>query len=128
LVAAQPDDVGDVGAGVPPETAAMGESASQRPVAAAQRAAALLIVDAWLGLARDLLLAAAGRPELAPAVQLVPGVGEAAGRLSAEQLLAFVELLERISAGLRENAAPRLALEVAMLAWPTTDVVGSPSR
>ena len=31
-------------------------------------------------------------------------------------------------AGLRENAAPRLALEVAMLAWPTTDVVDVASR
>ena len=27
-------------------------------------------------------------------------------------------LLGRITDGLRENAAPRLALEVAMLAWP----------
>ena len=30
----------------------------------------------------------------------------------------MIRLLERIHDGLRENAAPRLALEVAMLAWP----------
>ena len=125
LVAAQPDEVGDAGGRVPVEAAEGEQNAAQRPVAAAQRAAALLIVDTWLGLARDLLIAAAGRPDLAPAVQLVPGVAEAAGRLSAEPLLAFVELLERISAGLRENAAPRLALEVAMLAWPRSDVTGA---
>ncbi|HTE65882.1 MAG TPA: hypothetical protein VK736_06450, partial [Candidatus Binatia bacterium] len=103
LVAALPDEDGDAG-----ESAERGEVATQRPVAAAQRAAALLIVDTWLGLARDLLLVSAGRPNLAPAVQLVPGVEVAAHRLSAPSLLAFVELLERISAGLCENAAPRL--------------------
>jgi len=126
LGAALPDDGGDPT--VAGDAVEKGESAAQRPVAAAQRAAAMLIVDAWLGLARDLLLAAAGRPELAPAVQLVPGVDAAARRLSVPSLLGFVELLERISAGLRENAAPRLALEVAMLAWPTADLTGTASR
>jgi DNA polymerase III gamma/tau subunit len=123
LVAAQPDEAGDAG-----EAVERGEVAMQRPVAAAQRAAAVLIVDTWIGLARDLLLVAAGRPGLAPVVQLVPGVEEAAHRLSVRSLLSFVELLERISAGLRENAAPRLALEVAMLAWPAADATGTASR
>ena len=123
LVTALPDEAGDAG-----ESVEKDEAAAQRPVAAAQRAAALLIVDTWLGLARDLLLVVAGRPNLAPAVQLVPDVAVAAHRLSAPALLAFVQLLERISAGLGENAAPRLALEVAMLAWPTADVHGNASR
>jgi DNA polymerase III delta prime subunit len=126
LGAALPDDAGDPVE--PREAGEAGENAAQRPVPAAQRAAALLIVDAWLGLARDLLLATAGRPDLAPAVQLVPGVQVAAQRLGAQPLLAFVALLERIAAGLRENAAPRLALEVAMLAWPTTDAIGAAAR
>jgi hypothetical protein len=30
----------------------------------------------------------------------------------------MAHLLERIHDGLRENAAPRLALEAAMLRWP----------
>jgi hypothetical protein len=30
----------------------------------------------------------------------------------------MIRLLERMHDGLRENAAPRLALETAMLAWP----------
>jgi DNA polymerase III delta prime subunit len=101
---------------------------AQRPVPAVQRAAAQLIVDAWLGLTRDLLLTSVGRSDLAPSAQLVPGVRSAADRLSPAPLLAFVELLEQIAAGLYENAAPRLALEVAMLAWPTPFAGGATNR
>ncbi len=36
------------------------------------------------------------------------------------ELIAFLVLAGRIADGLRENAAPRLALEIAMLAWPRT--------
>jgi hypothetical protein len=31
----------------------------------------------------------------------------------------FLTLLDRVQAGLADNASPRLALEVAMLAWPS---------
>jgi DNA polymerase III delta prime subunit len=89
---------------------------------AAQRAAALLVVDAWQGLARDLLLAAAGRAELAPGAQLLEGLGDAAQGIGRDRLVTFIRLLDRIQDGLRTNAAPRLALEVAMLAWPTSPV------
>jgi hypothetical protein len=41
-----------------------------------------------------------------------------ARRLRPRALLDFAALLERIRAGLLENAAPRLALEMAMLGWP----------
>jgi DNA polymerase III delta prime subunit len=106
--------------GLPPpdeaEPAAEGEPA---PVAgAAQRAAAQLIIGAWMGLARDLMVAAAGRPELAAAAHLVRDLPAATREIDPRQLTAFTVLLERISDGLRENAAPRLALEVAMLVWP----------
>ena len=39
-----------------------------RLAGAAQRAAALLVIGAWRDLARDLLMAAAGRPQLVAAV------------------------------------------------------------
>jgi len=91
----------------------------QRVSSAAQRGAALLIVEAWLGLARDLLVAAAGRPQLAPASTLLPDLTELAARLGPAPIRDFIALLERIRDGLRQNAAPRLALEVAMLAWPS---------
>ena len=90
-----------------------------RPTGAAQREAALLIVDAWLGLTRDLLVAAAGRPEIAASVALDPDLPETATRIGGSSIRDFIGLLDRIRDGLRQNAAPRLALEVAMLTWPT---------
>ena len=90
-----------------------------RPTGAAQREAALLIVEAWLALARDLMVAAAGRPEIAATATLDPEVPAIATRIGQAALRDFIALLERIRDGLRQNAAPRLALEVAMLAWPS---------
>jgi len=90
-----------------------------RPAGGAQREAALLIVDAWLGLSRDLLVAGAGRPGIAASVALDQDLPEIAERLGQTAARDFIALLERIRDGLRQNAAPRLALEVAMLAWPT---------
>jgi DNA polymerase III delta subunit-like protein len=113
------DDAGRLVAGGTDEPIEVVDDPTSRPIPAAQRAAALLVVDAWLGLTRDLLLAAAGRPSLTPTAQLVPGMEGAAARIGIATLVPFVELLDRIGDGLRENAAPRLALEVAMLAWPT---------
>jgi len=94
------------------------EGESVRTPAGAQRQAALLIVDAWLDLARDLLVSALDRPGIAPSATLLPDSGALAARLDPAQLHRFIGLLERIRRGLLENAAPRLALEVAMLAWP----------
>jgi hypothetical protein len=90
-----------------------------KPTGAAQREAALLIVDAWLGLTRDLLVAAAGRPGIAASVALDPDLPGIAERIGGAAIRDFIGLLERIRDGLRQNAAPRLALEVAMLSWPT---------
>jgi MoxR-like ATPase len=89
-----------------------------RTPAAAQRAAATVLVGAWLDLARDLLVVAAGRPELAPGNELGSELATAGSRIRSDELVRFIGLLERIHDGLRENAAPKLALEAAMLSWP----------
>ncbi|MEO6578485.1 MAG: hypothetical protein ABIO99_06260 [Candidatus Limnocylindria bacterium] len=89
-----------------------------RTPAALQRRAASQIVEAWLALTRDLLVVVAGRPGLAPSAELAPNLEALAGRLSAHSVRAAARSLEQVHAGLRENAAPRLALEAAMLAWP----------
>ena len=78
-----------------------------------------MIVGAWRDLARDLMVTAIGTARTASADSLLSGLAAAAARLSPEALSAFLELLERIDDGLRQNAAPRLALEMAMLVWPS---------
>jgi hypothetical protein len=78
-----------------------------------------MLVNAWLALTRDLLVAATGRVELAPSRELDgAGLAAAATRIGPAPLTRMARLLERIHDGLGENAAPRLALEAAMLTWP----------
>ena len=89
-----------------------------RGAASVQRAAAAMIVEAWTDLARDLLVARADRAGLAPTGELAPDLAGLAGRIDVRQLTSAIRLLGRVADGLRENAAPRLALETAMLAWP----------
>lgn len=104
-----------------PATAPAGDSDDDAPrtPASTQRAAAMLLVDAWLALTRDLLVASAGRVELAPSRELVGApLAAAAARIGTVPLTRMARLLERIHDGLGENAAPRLALEAAMLGWP----------
>lgn len=104
--------------GVPPTPEAEPDGDAPRTPASVQREAALLLVEVWLSLARDLLVAAAGRAELAPSGELAPQVADLGRRVGTGPMVAMIGLLERAFDGLRENAAPRLTLETAMLAWP----------
>jgi DNA polymerase III subunit delta' len=94
------------------------EVASRTPTSQLRLGAAA-IVDAWIELARDLMVAAARRPDAAPTTELLPDLPALAARAPSGDLVRMVVLLDRIRDGLEENASPRLALEVAMLAWPT---------
>jgi len=97
---------------------ARSDDEEERTPAAVQREAALRVVAVWIGLSRDLLVAAAGRPDLAPSGELAAELGELGRRIGVTPLLEMLAHLERVGAGLGENAAPRLALESAMLRWP----------
>lgn len=77
-----------------------------------------MLVELWLSLTRDLIVAAAGRAELAPSSELAPELESLARGIGSARLVQMAALLERVHAGLREAAAPKLALEAAMLAWP----------
>ena len=101
----------------PPATEEAGEA--PRAATSVQRVGATALAEIWLGLARDLMVAAAGRPDVAPAGELLPDLAAIARRLGTRELAASIGLLERVHDGLTQNASPRLALEAAMLAWPT---------
>ena len=111
---------------VPPEAAepvvadgGSDTSETTRTPAAVQRAAATLLVEAWISLARDLMVTRAGRGEDAPGTELFEDLAAAAQAVDSTELTRFIGLLETIHEGLAQNASPRLALEVAMLAWPS---------
>ena len=103
------------------QVAAEDEADTPKTPASAQREAAMLVVETWLSLARDLIVAAVDRPALAPSAELGPDVARLGPRIGTEPLVRMVRLLERIHDGLRENAAPKLSLETAMLTWPRLD-------
>jgi DNA polymerase III subunit delta' len=103
------------------EVAAADDEPGQRVASAVQRQAAIRITGAWLELTRDLVVAAAGQTDLAPARDLLPELVEVAPDIPARRLAAFARTLDRVREGLAQNAAPRLALEAAMLDWPRLD-------
>ena len=63
-----------------------------RIAGAVQRAAALLVIGAWRDLARDLLMVAAGRPQLVAAVSQGGKVQQAALAIDRRELVAFMVL------------------------------------
>jgi DNA polymerase-3 subunit delta' len=98
------------------ETAASG----RRAPAAERRRAALLLVEVWRSVSRDLAIAALGDPamvrdpalldELAVAAELPPGA--AAG---------FLQRLDRAGELLESNVSPELVVDALVLAWPRLD-------
>jgi DNA polymerase-3 subunit delta' len=113
------DEAAKVGASPAEDVDPVADEEAPRVAGAAQRAAALLVIAAWRDLARDLLMAAVGRPQLTATMAAAGDLERAARQIQAGALIAFLSLAGRITDGLRENAAPRLALETAMLTWPT---------
>jgi DNA polymerase-3 subunit delta' len=110
------DDASRVAAG-PVEAADVdGEAASGS--AAVQRGAAISVIDAWLSLSRDLLVANAGRATMAPALEMIDDLPRLASRVEHRALAAFVAELEEAREALRQNAAPLLAMQMLMLRWP----------
>lgn len=101
------------------------ERADARTPAARQRAAAIAVIDVWRWLARDLMVAAAGLPEAALGADVLPELPAMARRIGPEPIVRFIGRLEEIREGLVQNASARLALEVAMLEWPSLEPVAA---
>lgn len=83
-----------------------------------QRMGAAAIVEAWMGLARDLLVAAGGHPQGAATAALFPDLEATGRRIGPGPLAEVIRFLDGVAEGLAANASPRLALDAAMLRWP----------
>lgn len=99
---------------------------SARSPTAVQRAAGLAIMETWVDLARDLAVAAAGSSQLAVSAELLDELPAVSERLGPVVLARATATLERIREAITQNASPRLALEVAMLAWPELATTATP--
>jgi hypothetical protein len=62
---------------------------------------------------------------LAPGAGLHPQLPTIAPRIDQRELVAFIEHLEATREALRQNVAPILAMQAAMLTWPT---IGTETR
>jgi hypothetical protein len=113
-----------------PETDAAGSSAAgsddpdadeeggrdTRAPAAERRRAATTLVTIWRDLARDLVLVRLGEERRLRDPALLDDLR--AAELSIDDVVAFLERLDRTAELIEGNVAPELAIDVLLLAWP----------
>ena len=75
-------------------------------------------LDLWLDWWRDLMLVKAGSVDSVTNIDRLDTLSEIAGGLSLGQIRAFIQNIRAAGEQLRQNASPRLALEVLMLDMP----------
>lgn len=85
---------------------------------AREREAVLAVLDLWEEWWRDLLLAAAGRPDLALNQERLDKLSEKSGEYHMRAVVRFLRALGRARRQLQENVNPILALETLMLELP----------
>jgi DNA polymerase-3 subunit delta' len=82
------------------------------------RAAVKERLDLWLGWWRDLLLVKAGCPDYVDSIDQLSMLNSLAGRYTMEQIRDCLGSIRAAERQLRQNANPRLVLEVLMLDMP----------
>ena len=83
-----------------------------------ERDTVLAVLDLWEEWWRDLLLATAGRPELALNLDRLDKLSEESGKYQLRAVVRFLGALGRARRQLQENVNPLLALETLMLELP----------
>jgi len=76
------------------------------------------VLETWLGWWRDLLLVKLGCGNTITNVDLEAALGEMAEGYTLPQIRAFIKGIQEVGEQLKQNANPRLALEVLMLGIP----------
>jgi len=87
-----------------------------------ERDTVLAVLDLWEEWWRDLLLATAGRPELALNLDRLDKLSEESGEYQLRAVVRFLGALGRARRQLQENVNPVLALEALMLELPARAV------
>jgi DNA polymerase-3 subunit delta' len=118
-VPARPDDLPETDDSIPdPEV----ESGSVMKVAPAERRrAARQLLAIWRDLARDLAVASVGGRRSVHDVGLLEDVDRAAAALSPGAAGVFLARLDRVAELVAGNVGPELAIDVLVLAWPSTE-------
>jgi DNA polymerase-3 subunit delta' len=83
-----------------------------------ERDTVLAVLDLWEEWWRDLLLATAGRPDLALNQERLDKLSEEGGEYQVRAVVRFLKALARTRRQLQENVNPLLALEALMLELP----------
>ena len=118
-VPARPDDVPETDGSTP---AAEAEPGSANKVAPAERRrAARQLIAIWRDLARDLAVASVGGRRSVNDVGLIEDVDRVAAALPPGAAGAFLVRLDRVAELVAGNVGPELAIDVLVLAWPSTD-------
>lgn len=112
---AQPGEGGETGE--PGEPAAESGKARRAPVAERRRAAVLL-VEVWRAVARDLALAQLGDLRAVRDPALLDDLAAAALGLSRGSASAFLERLSRAGEMLEGNVSPELVVDGLVIGWP----------
>jgi hypothetical protein len=107
----------DPSAGTRPIEAAEGDPPGRAPAAERRRAADSLL-SIWRDVARDLAVAALGRPERIRDPGLLDDLARASAGLDATTLAVFLDRLGRAGELVSANVSPELVMDGLVLAWP----------
>ena len=85
---------------------------------AERRRAALVVLEAWRDLGRDVAVAAHGAGRGMRDLDLLEEIREVGARVDAAALRRFLERLDGLVVAIEGYANPELALDTLLLAWP----------
>lgn len=99
---------------------AVDDDSLRRTPAAERRAAALRLIDVWRELARDLAVVVAGGRTEVRAIGLLEELEAAGAGLEAAAVAGFLARLDGLAAAIEGYGNPELAVDVLLLAWPSS--------
>ncbi|MEO8230614.1 MAG: hypothetical protein ABI628_12765 [Chloroflexota bacterium] len=117
--ASRPSDGSETGDATPDVDVEPGSAAKIAP--AERRRAARQLIGIWRDVARDLAVASVGGRRSVHDVGLLEDVDRAAAALPPGDAAAFLGRLDRVAELVAGNVGPELAIDVLVLAWPSTE-------